>query len=132
MAVPLPDDLRAVLDGRAFAHLTTLDPDGSPQATAMWVMRDGDHIVFNTLRGRRKWRNMRSDPRVAVSVSPPEEPYRNYSIQGRVIEMRTHDGKEIIDRLANKYRSVAEYEWLRPGDVRVTFLVEATSIATNP
>jgi PPOX class probable F420-dependent enzyme len=132
MAVALPDDLRDVLDGRAFAHLTTLDPDGAPQATAMWVMRDGDHIVFNTLQGRRKWKNMRSDPRVAVSVSPPDEPYRNYSIQGRVVEMRTSDGKEIIDRLANKYRGVPEYEWLRPGDVRVTVLVEPTRIATNP
>jgi PPOX class probable F420-dependent enzyme len=132
MAIPLPEDLRAALDGRAFAHLTTLDPDGFPQATAMWVMRDGDRIVFNTLRGRRKWRNMRADPRVAVSVSPHDAPYVNYSIQGKVVEMRTSDGKEVIDRLAHKYRGVAEYEWLRPGDVRVTVIVEPIRIASNP
>lgn len=131
MAIPLPEDLRAVLDGRAFAHLATLDPDGFPQASAMWVMRYGDHIVFNTLQGRRKWRNMRADPRVAVSVSPSDAPYINYSIQGRVVEMRTSDGKEIIDRLAHKYRGVAEYEWLRPGDVRVTVIVEPVRVATN-
>ena len=132
MAVPLPDELRTVLDDRAFAHLTTLDPDGFPHASAMWVMRDGDRIVFNTLQGRRKWRNMRDDPRVAVSVSPPDEPYANYSIQGTVVEMRTSDGKEVIDRLANKYRGLDEFPWLRPGDVRVTILVEATRIAGNP
>jgi PPOX class probable F420-dependent enzyme len=132
MAVSLPKEVREVLDGRSFAHLTTLDPDGSPQASAMWVMRDGDHIVFNTLEGRRKWRNIRNDPRVAISISPHDAPYLNYSIQGRVVEMRSSDGKEIIDRLANKYRGVDEYEWLRPGDVRVTIIVEATRIATNP
>lgn len=132
MPVPLPEDLREVLDARSFAHLTTLDPDGFPQASAMWVMRDGDRIVFNTQQGRRKWRNMRNDPRVAVSISPQDEPYRNYSIQGRVVEMRTADGKEIIDRLAHKYLGVDEYEWLRPGDVRVTVIVEPTRIAANP
>ena len=52
--ITLPDPLKAVLDSRAFAHLTTLDPDGTPQSSAMWIMRDGDRIVFNTSAGLRR------------------------------------------------------------------------------
>jgi PPOX class probable F420-dependent enzyme len=127
----LPERLQELLDGPTFAHLTTVDPDGSPQASAMWIMRDGHQIVFNTAEGRRKWRNMKADPRVAVSISDPDEPYRNYSIQGRVVEMRTSDGVEVIDTMAKKYLGVEKYEWLRPGMVRVTVIVEPTRIASN-
>ena len=132
MPVELPDKLKEALDGRAFAHLTTLDPDGSPQASAMWIMRDGDMIMVNTAAGRRKHRNLENDPRVAVSISPPDDTYVNYSIQGRVIEMRESDGVKIIDTLARKYLDdVDKYPWLTPGMVRVTMIVEPTRIATN-
>jgi PPOX class probable F420-dependent enzyme len=130
MAVPLPEPLQTVLDGKNFAHLTTLDPDGTPQATAMWVMRDGDRIVFNTAEGRRKWRNLRNDPRVAISISPADQPYRNFSVVGRVVEMRTSDGKETIDRLSDKYTGNPEYQYMTPGMVRVTVVVEPERIAS--
>ncbi len=131
MGIELPDRLKAVIDGENYAHLTTLDPDGSPQASAMWIMRDGDQIVFNTAEGRRKWRNMRQDPRVAVSLSPVGEPYRNWSIQGRVEEMRTSDGVEVIDQLAQKYLGKDKYPWLTPEMVRVTVIVDVDRIAGN-
>jgi PPOX class probable F420-dependent enzyme len=130
-AVKIPKSLRAVLDGQAFAHLTTLDEDGSPQASAMWIMRDGDNIVFNTAKGRRKYFNMMRDPRVAVSINSEEDDYTNFSIQGRVVEMRESDGVEVIDALARKYLDVEKYQWLRPGMVRVTVIVEPTRIASN-
>lgn len=129
--VPLPEDLKAVLDGPNFAHLTTLDPDGAPQTSAMWVTTDGDDIIFNTAEGRRKWRNLQHDPRVAVSISPDGEPYRNWSIQGRVSEMRTSDGVAVIDALAQKYLGEPTYPWLTPGMVRVTVVVEPTRVAAK-
>ena len=132
MSVTLPDGLKNALDAKTFSHLTTLDPDGFPQSSAMWIMRDGDQIVFNTAKGRRKHRNMVNDPRVAVSISPPDDSYANYSIQGRVVEMRESDGVEIIDTLARKYLDgVDSYPWLTPGMVRVTVIVEPTRIASN-
>ena len=132
MIVTLPDKLREALDGRAFAHLTTLDPDGFPHATAMWIMRDDDMLVFNTATGRRKHRNLLNDPRLSVSISPPGEEYINYSVQGRVVEMRESDGIEVIDTLARKYLDgVDKYPWLTPGMVRVTMIVEPTRIASN-
>jgi len=131
MGIELPDPLKAVIDGENYAHLTTLDPDGSPQASAMWIMRDGHRIVFNTAEGRRKWRNIREDPRVAVSLSPVGKPYQNWSIQGRVAEMRTSDGVEIIDQLAQKYLGKEKYPWLTPEMVRVTVIVDVDRIAGN-
>ena len=138
-AVGIPERLRALLDASstdgsappAFAHLTTIDADGFPQASAMWIMRDGDRIVFNTAEGRRKWHNMRRDPRVAISISDPDDQYLNFSIQGTVVEMRTADGVEVIDALARKYLGVDKYQWLRPGMVRVTVIVAPTRIASN-
>jgi PPOX class probable F420-dependent enzyme len=130
--VTLPDRLKSVLDSRAFAHLTTLDPDGSPQSSAMWIMRDGDRIVFNTAEGRRKWRNLQADSRVSISISQIDDPYQNWSIQGKVLEMRTSDGVDVIDALARKYvDGVDKYPWLTPGMVRVTIVVEPTRVAGN-
>jgi len=131
VGISLPEDLKAVIDARNFAHLVTLDPDGTPQASAMWIMRDGDQIVFNTARGRRKWRNINSDPRVAVSISPADKPYENWSIQGQVAEMRTSDGVAVIDRLAQKYIGREKYPWLTPEMVRVTVIVDVERIAGN-
>jgi hypothetical protein len=125
----LPEDLKAVIDARNFAHLVTLDPDGTPQASAMWITREGDQIVFNTAQGRRKWRNMNRDPRVAISISPADKPYENWSIQGQVAEMRTSDGVAVIDRMAQKYIGREKYPWLTPDMVRVTVIVDVERIA---
>ncbi len=129
MGISLPEDLKAVIDARNFAHLVTLDPDGTPQASAMWIMREGDQIVFNTAQGRRKWRNMNRDPRVAVSIIPAAKPYENWSIHGQVAEMRTSDGVAVIDRLAQKYIGREKYPWLTPDMVRVTVIVDVERIA---
>ena len=119
----LPAALRDTLDSKAFAHVATLDPDGTPQVSVMWIMREGDDIVLNTARGRRKWRNLDHDPRVAISISPVGAPYENWSIQGRVAEMRTSDGVEVIDELARKYTNSDRYQGMKPGMVRVTIIV---------
>jgi len=131
MGIALPEELKSVIDGKSFAHLTTLDPDGAPQASAMWIMRDGDQIVFNTAEGRRKWRNMSSDSRVAISISPADKSYENWSIQGRVVEMRTSDGVAVIDQLAHKYLGREKYPWLTPDMVRVTVVVDVDRVAGN-
>src|SRR5215472_13158191 len=68
MTTPIPDSARAVLESAALAHLVTLNPDGSPQVTAVWVGLDGDEIVAAHLPEHRKVRNIRNDSRVALSV----------------------------------------------------------------
>lgn len=107
---PLSDDARKILsEGKNFATIATLMPDGSPQATVVWIDTDGEHIIFNTAEGRVKTENIRRDPRVAVSVFNTDSPYENVTIRGRVVEL-SHDGADDhIDRLAKKYMGVDVY-----------------------
>jgi PPOX class probable F420-dependent enzyme len=63
----IPQSVRAVLESSALAHLVTLESDGSPQVSIVWVGLDGDEIVAGHLAERRKVRNIRGDPRVVLS-----------------------------------------------------------------
>ena len=80
----LPQQAKSILDKKTFAHLATLMPDGSPQVTPVWVDYEGDFVVINTAEGRAKPRNMRNDPRVALSATDPDNPYEAVIIRGRV------------------------------------------------
>ena len=106
----LTDNARKMLgEGKNFATIATLNPDGSPHVTMVWIDTDGEHVIFNTAEGRVKTNNMRRDARVAVSVTSADNPYDGVTIRGRVVEM-THDGaNEHIDKLAKKYMGVDEY-----------------------
>jgi len=129
MGIPLPEDLKSLIDQPVFVHVATVGADGSPHNTAMWVTREGDQILLNTAAGRTKWRNLRRDPRLSISLSPADRPYVNYSISGRVAEMRTSDGDRVIDGLAQKYLGKERYPFRAPGEVRVTIVVEPLHIA---
>jgi PPOX class probable F420-dependent enzyme len=80
----LNDRIRAMLDGRSFAVLATLDPDGTPQTSVIWVVREDDHLVFTTHDRRRKARNLRRDPRASMTIFAPENPYETVNVQGPV------------------------------------------------
>jgi PPOX class probable F420-dependent enzyme len=127
----LPAGLKTLLDGANFATLATLMPDGSPQATTMWVDRDGDHIRFNTAKGRVKPANMDRDPRVAFAIYNADDPYEAYAVQGRVVETREEGANDHIDLLAKKYLGLEEYPWQAAGMVRVMYLIEADRVAAH-
>jgi len=107
-----------------FAHLATIMPDGSPQVTPVWVEMEGDRIVVNTAEGRIKPRNVRRDPRVAISIVRQENPYQAAYIRGRVVELRHEGADESIDRLAKKYIGQDRYPWRQPGEQRLILVIE--------
>ena len=119
----IPDDVRAMLSEPIFFHLATVNPDGSPQVSVVWADLDGDLIRFSTAEGRAKPRNLRNDPRVAVSFTAPNNPYRNIVIYGRAIEIEQR-GMDLIDHMARKYTESDRYEWSQPGEVRVDVAIE--------
>jgi PPOX class probable F420-dependent enzyme len=80
----LDDRVKGLLDGRAFAVLATLNPDGTPQTSVIWAARDGDVLIFTTHDRRRKARNLRRDPRASVTVFAADDPYRSVDIRGTV------------------------------------------------
>jgi PPOX class probable F420-dependent enzyme len=128
----LPADVRDRLEGTNFWHVATVNPDGSPQVTPMWVMTRNGHIVLNTALGRRKARNLDQNPRVALSLTDPDNTYKSLQIQGRVVDTITGDQAEAdIDTLSEKYTGQTPYPWRGPNERRVTFLVEPTKVMVN-
>ena len=100
----LDPDVRRVLDTAAVAHLATLLPDGSPHSVPLWVGTDGERVAILTGPGSRKARNLRRDPRVAMSLTAPDAPFTPVMIRGQVAEWLDGDAAwEIIDRIATKY-----------------------------
>jgi PPOX class probable F420-dependent enzyme len=100
----LDPDVRRVLEGTSIAHLATVLPDGSPHSTPVYVGTHGDQIVFFTGPGMRKARNLRRDPRLALSIAPVDNPFEPVVVRGRVVHWIEGDPAwEIIDRLAVKY-----------------------------
>src|SRR5690242_7873426 len=93
----------------AFAQLATLNRDGSPHVTPVWVDYDGTHVLVNTARGRMKARNLERNPRVALAISDPQNPYRYLGIQGRVVEMTETGADAHIDKMAKKYMGKDTY-----------------------
>jgi len=100
--VTIPEQYHDIFNKRSFAHVATLDPDGAPQVTPVWVAYDGEHVLINSARGRKKDRNLRERPQVALSVQDPDNPYRYVGLQGRVVEVTEEGAAEMMDGFAHK------------------------------
>jgi len=130
MPVKISEGIRKLLEEPNFANLATLMPDGSPQVTPVWVDFDGTHILVNTAEGRQKPRNVRHDPRVAVSIFSHQSPYSYATFRGRVVEI-THEGADQhIDRMAKKYLGRDTYPFRQPGERRVIFKIAPEHVAS--
>jgi PPOX class probable F420-dependent enzyme len=104
----IPEKYLDLFEKRAFAHLATLMPDGSPQVTPVWVDYDGEYVLVNSSIGRQKDLNMRRDPRVAIDIQDPDQPYRHLQVRGEVVEITEEGADEHIDKMAKKYRGDGE------------------------
>ncbi|MER6333106.1 PPOX class F420-dependent oxidoreductase [Streptomyces sp. NPDC014983] len=102
MSAALSDRLKSLLDGKVFIVVGTVQPDGSPQMSPVWVKREGERILFSTTADRRKKLNLDRDPRVTVVVMNPDEPYEYAEIRGTA-ELTTEGGRSLIDELSLKY-----------------------------
>lgn len=127
MAV-LPESHVGILNKKSFAHVATLSQDGSPQVTPVWVDYDGEYIVINSAKGRKKDRNMRARPQVAVSVQDPDNPYRYLGVEG-VVEEITEEGADAhIHKLSHKYQG-RDYP-LSSDETRVIYKIRPTNAWT--
>ena len=124
MAVEIPAQFRDLLDTKALAHLGTVMPDGSPQVTPVWFDFAAGHVRVNSARGRLKDKNMRRDPRVALSIVDPGNAYRYLEIRGRVVDITEEGAVAHIDSLAKKYLGLDTYPYHQPGVARVIYRIE--------
>jgi len=130
MAQAIPEKYLDLFKKPAFGNLATLMPDGSPQVTPVWVDYDGKYMRFNSALGRVKDKNIRRDPRVALSIFDPENPYRHLEIRGRVVEITQDGADEHINSLSKKYLGKDVYPYRQPGEVRVMYKIEPQKVST--
>jgi PPOX class probable F420-dependent enzyme len=123
----IPEDYRDLFEKPSFAFVATLLPDGAPHVVPTWVDFDGDSVLVNTVRGSRKDRNLRSDPRIALAIADPENPYRYLSVRGEAVDIREEGAREQLDEMAERYTGKAEYPG--PGGDRVVITVRPNDVS---
>jgi len=130
MSATIPQEFRDLLTKKAFAHLATIMPDGSPQVTPVWIDFDGGHVRVNSAKGRIKDKNMRRNGRVALAIQDPDNPYRYLAVRGRVEEITEAGADAHIDSLAKKYLGQDRYPHRQPGEVRVIYRIRPERVST--
>ena len=128
--VELNDTVRSKIEAPNLAFLAEVMEDGSPHVSPVWIGLENRYITFNTAVGRVKERNMRRDPRVAISIADKDDFYDKVDIRGRVVEMiEGEEADRQIDLLAKKYLGKDEYPWRNPAETRIKVLVEPVAVA---
>ena len=123
---------RELIAKKVLAHVASLDADGAPNVSPVWVELEGDDLVINTALGRAKARNLATDARVAVSIVDPDDDDSLITLHGSVVGFTTIGADEVIDRLAQKYLGVDAYPNRREGEVRVTVTIHPDRITRQP
>jgi PPOX class probable F420-dependent enzyme len=124
----LSEGARKLFQDANLLFVGTVNSDGSPQVTPVWTHLENGYITFNTARGRAKERNMRRDPRIALSIAASDDSMVKVDVIGRVVEMIEGDEAENqIDDLSEKYIGQRPYPWRR-GETRIKVLVEPVRV----
>ena len=115
MGVTFNEATRRLLDGKNFATVATLNPDGGPQTSVVWIKREGDTALFTINTRRQKWRNLTRDPRVSLPIFACDDPYASVEIRG-IAELVEDPTRSLSMELSHKY--LDEDPPPEPDDVR--------------
>jgi PPOX class probable F420-dependent enzyme len=127
MTTQLSKKARALIQRPVIANVATVDAEGAPQVTPVWIDLDGDDLLFNTAKGRVKAVNLSKNGKVAISIVDPDDPYNVVVVRGSVEP--TEEGADAhIDFLAKKYLGVDSYPNRRPDEVRVKYRVHTDKV----
>jgi PPOX class probable F420-dependent enzyme len=125
----LSDKAKKLFEDPNLLFVGTVNADGSPQVTPVWTALDNGHITFNTAVGRAKERNLRRDPRVGLSITAKDDPFKKVDIVGRVVDfIEGDDAFAQIDDLSEKYIGQRPYPWRREGEQRVKVVIEPVRV----
>ncbi|MGB3683046.1 MAG: PPOX class F420-dependent oxidoreductase, partial [Rubrobacteraceae bacterium] len=120
----IPEGYEDLLKTNALVHVATIGPDGEPQNNPVWFDWDGEHVKFSQTKTRQKYKNVSREPRLALSIVDPENPYRYLEIRGEVKKVEEDPDNEFINAMAGKYLGLDEYPYHQPGDERIVVYVE--------
>jgi PPOX class probable F420-dependent enzyme len=125
----LSDKVTKLFQGPNYLFVATLNQDGSPQVTPVWTSLESGRISFNTVVGSAKERNLRRDPRIAMSITAREDPWDKADIRGRAVDFITGDEADShLDDLSEKYIGQRPYPWRRAGTERIQIVIEADRV----
>jgi PPOX class probable F420-dependent enzyme len=120
----IPSGYEDLLASTALADIATIGPQGEPQVNPVWFSWDDTHVRFSQTKTRQKLHNLQRDPRIALSIVDPANPYRYLEIRGHVVDVEEDPNLDFINSMAKKYLGQDKYPWHRPGDERVVIVVE--------
>ena len=130
--VLIPDSHRGLFDGDACVALTTIMPDGQPQITPIWCNLDKDYVLINTMRGFRKEKNMRENPKVTLLTFNPKQPLHSIEIRGIVVEMTEVGAFEHLDQLTQLYMHKVDARFFGdsiPAELQTSYIPVKVKIA---
>ena len=127
----IPASHKDLMEAKGFAHLATLRSDGSPRTSPVWYDWDGTYVLISHTKARQKFSDVKRDPRVALSILDPSNPYRYIEIRGEVAEVQDDPDKKLIHALAQKYQGAERYEYDGPGDERVIFKIAPKRVVAH-
>ena len=130
--VHIPESHRDLIDGGYCVALTTIMPDGQPQITPVWCNREGDSVLINTMRGFRKEKNMRCNPKVTLLAYDPKHPLRNIEIRGIIVEMTEYGALEHLNHLTQLYMHKSDARFFGdciPAELQATYFPVKVKIA---
>lgn len=122
----IPESHLDILKKKAFAHVATIGPNGEPHSSPVWFDFDGEYLYFSNTKTRQKYKNILKNPKVALSILDPDNPYRYIEIRGDVISIQDDVNNEFIDKLAKKYLSLEHYPFDSVSDERVVIKIRPT------
>ncbi len=129
MAAQLSNEQVQLLREPYIAQFVTIMKDGSPQISPVWVDTDGKNVLVNVEEGRVKLKNVRRDPRVAISIYDPANPYtRVVNVRGTVVEITQDGAADHIDDLSDKYNGVRPYPAHNPERPRLILKIRPDSV----
>jgi PPOX class probable F420-dependent enzyme len=127
----IPEKYTDLLESNALANVATIGPKGEPQNNPVWFGWDGAHILFSQTKGRQKYQNLQREPRVALSIVDPTNPYRYLEIRGKVVRIDEDPDLAFINSMAKKYLGQDVYPWHKPEDERVVVVVQPERTTTQ-
>ena len=128
----VPQEYRDLLVERpVLVSLATVQPDGQPQVTPVWIDMEGELLRVNTASGRQKHVNMEQRPMVTVLALDPDNAFRYIEVRGRVARITEEGGDAHIDTLAKKYLGVDSYPYRNATDTRLVIYIEPTRVLAS-
>ena len=120
----IPQEFADLLRTTTVAHIATIGPKGEPQITPVWFDWDGNTIRFSQAKARQKFRNLQRDPRIALSIVDPNNPYRYLEIRGKVVRIEEDPDLRFLNALTKRYLGRDTYPWHQPGDEHFVIVIQ--------